>query len=239
MSGAVRSEKNMIHTSKLIIRIQTVEKKIEDLDDVTKDIVSCQVRKECEEGGPRFFSHFPLLNEIVAAGVYDEARASGAVYFQAGDEEMGESEENGIRFKPARSEREIIEHFWDVASHYTEFVSFGGWRVDAPTIMLRSALYGIRASKDLMSARHLREQRFDALHVDLLDQFNFYGASEQPGGLHVWCKAFGIESPDEAAERDVDRAFEEKRYRDIAMRTARDLEAIHQLNANWNASLRF
>jgi len=229
----------MIHTSKLIVRVQTIEKKIEDLDDITRDIVSCQMRKQCDEGGPRIFAQFPLLNEIVSAGVYDEARSSGAIYFRVGEEEVSESEEEGIRFKPVRTEKDILENFWNVASHYTEFVSFGGRTVEGPALMLRSALYGIRASKDLMSARQLHDQRFDALHVDLLDQFNFYGASEQPAGLHMWCKAFGIESPYETSEHDVDRAFEEGRYQDIARRNARDLHAIHQLYASWSASLRF
>ncbi|MFH1188869.1 MAG: hypothetical protein V1652_03435, partial [bacterium] len=76
-------------------------------------------------------------------------------------------------------------------------------------------------------------------HVDIYDQMTFYGSLNQPGNLHVWCKAFGIETSETAEVDDIHQAFEKKQYDDIARRTAANLLAISALYERWNTSLRF
>lgn len=236
----------MPHTAKLIFSVETVGHDFDSFDDLTKDVLACSLHERCDGSifkrngiGRSQLADLPLMGEIVSIGVYDLSRENGAVYFK-GDEGMSEEQMEGeMKLKPLKSEKEILEHFWSVAGHYTEFISFNGDRKDVPFIMVRSAVHGVRATKDLMSARKLNEQRFDAVHVDIREQMTFYGALEQPGELHVWCNAFGIKSPATAEVTDVDAAFDEKRYRDVALRTVANMKAIHDLYVRWDSTLRF
>jgi hypothetical protein len=86
-----------------------------------------------------------------------------------------------------------------------------------------------------MSNRYLRSQDFEAKHVDLFDQLTFYGALRRKGGLHLWCRAFGIKSPkaEGITGDDVGRLFEEKKFKDIARYNAGDLRATRDLYQYW------
>ena len=77
---------------------------------------------------------------------------------------------------------------------------------------VRSAVHKIKATKDLMSNRYLNSQKFGATHIDLFDQLTFYGAVRRKGGLHLWCRAFGITSPKAQGVTgdDVANLFKEK-----------------------------
>ncbi|MDP1629431.1 MAG: ribonuclease H-like domain-containing protein, partial [bacterium] len=115
------------------------------------------------------------------------------------------------------------------------FISFNGRAFDAPFLMIRSAIHRIKPTKDLMSNRYLRSQDFEAKHVDLFDQLTFYGAMRRKGGLHLWCRAFGIKSPkaEGITGDDVGRLFEEKKFKDIARYNAGDLRATRDLYQYW------
>jgi uncharacterized protein YprB with RNaseH-like and TPR domain len=176
------------------------------------------------------------MGEIVSIAVYDHSHGNGVVYYRAA-EGAEKTENEDMKYRPAGTEKELLEHFWNAAGHYTEFVTFNGRQFTVPFLMVRSAINEIRASKDLMSDRKIGDQRFDALHVDLRDQMTFYGALEQPGGLHVWCKAFGI--PHDEEDLDVDQLFENGEYDVIAKRAEASLKAISELYAKWDVSLRF
>ncbi|NIQ03121.1 MAG: hypothetical protein GWM98_24345, partial [Nitrospinaceae bacterium] len=109
-------------------------------------------------------------------------------YYQAPGEAFEDFEKDGITFRQ-RTEREMLEGFWEGAKEYDEFVSFNGRSFDVPFMMTRSAIHGVKPSKDLMSNRYLGSQRFGAKHVDLLDQLSFYGAVRKKGNLHLWARA--------------------------------------------------
>lgn len=106
--------------------------------------------------------------------------------------------------------------------------------------MIRSAIHKIRPSKDFMSNRYLNYQR-EARHIDLQDQLAFYGSVRREGGLHLFCRAFGIESPktEEVKGDDVKRLFTEKKYKDIARYNVRDIVATRDLYRYWDEYLRF
>lgn len=234
---------------KLIFDIETVGEDFEAVDAATQEVLTKWIRKESDsdqayqaalqdlKDGLGFS---PLTGQIVAIGVLDYEKNKGVVYFQAPGENLAESEENGIKFKPA-TESGMLEQFWSGAKSYQEFISFNGRTFDVPFLMVRSAIHGLRPTKDLMSNRYLNSQKFGCTHVDLLDQLSFYGAVWKKGSLHLWCRAFGIASPkaEGITGDDVRRLFAEKKFLGIAKYNVGDLAATRQLYEYWEKYLRF
>lgn len=233
--------------AKLIFDIETVGEDFDQLDGVTQDVLTKWIRKETE-GGTDYAAALndlkeglgfsPLTGKIVAVGVLDHEKNQGAVYYQS-DGETAETEENGIKFKPA-CEKEMLENFRRVAQNYQEFISFNGRGFDVPFLMVRSAIHRLVPTKDLMSNRYLNSQKFDSKHVDLLDQLTFYGAVRRRGNLHLWCRAFGIESPKSLGVTgdDVGKLFKEKRFLEIAKYNTGDLTATQRLYEYWEKYLK-
>ncbi|HLD60889.1 MAG TPA: ribonuclease H-like domain-containing protein [Patescibacteria group bacterium] len=233
---------------KLIFDIETVGENFDELDATTQDVLTRWIRKESSseaeyqealEELKDGLGFSPLTGEIVAIGVLDHEKQKGAVYFQAPGEQIIESEENGIKFKQM-TEKEMLESFWNGAKNYQEFISFNGRSFDAPFLMIRSAIYGIRPTKDLMEGRYLYQQR-TARHIDLLDQLTFYGAVRRKGSLHLWSRAFNIESPKAhgVTGDDVGPLFKAKKYLDIAKYNVGDLLATQQLYERWEKYIKF
>jgi len=207
----------------------------------------------------------PLTGEIVALGLYVLESAQGVVYYQTDSirkdvypEEKSEKSEksrksgesgsmiyhtNGVTYGEeevgefvlkSRSEKEMLEAFWDGAQEFKTFVTFNGRGFDVPFLNLRSAIHGIRPSVDLMDGRYLYQQKH-VHHIDLQDQMTFYGAMYRRPSLHLFCRAFGIESPkaDGVAGDDVTELFHSKKFRDIAEYNARDVIATTELYRKW------
>lgn len=238
--------------STLIFDIETVGEDFDALDSNTQEVLTRWIRKDAGGHGKdeeyaralddlkEGLGFSPLTGRIVAIGVLDDEREKGAVYFDVGETGLADREEAGIKFKPM-SEREMLEHFWRGVAEYDAFVSFNGRGFDVPFLMVRSAIHGIRPSKDLMSNRYLESQDVGAKHIDLLDQLSFYGAVRRKGGLHLWCRAFGIESPKASGITgdDVKQLFSEGRFEDIAKYNAGDLWATRELYHRWKSYLAF
>lgn len=209
----------------------------------------------------------PLTAQIVAIGVLDCAKDEGVVYFQAPGEKLDEfsasakgrsasggkgtyvsdelgsasgGKEDNITFKQC-SEKEMLEKFWEGAKNYNYFITFNGRSFDLPFMMVRSAINGVRPTKDLMRGRYLYQQTSDAMHIDLLDQLTFYGAMRRKGSLHLWSRAFGIISPKASGITgdDVAKLFKEKKYAEIARYNAGDLRATKELHEKWENYMSF
>ncbi|MEK7149508.1 MAG: ribonuclease H-like domain-containing protein [Patescibacteria group bacterium] len=94
----------------------------------------------------------------------------GAVYLRTNDKQLTTNNlEEGITIETG-DEKEILEKFWEIAKKYNYFISFNGRGFDVPF---------------LMSNRYLSLQKYDAVHVDLFDQLNFYGAVWKKFNLHM------------------------------------------------------
>jgi DNA polymerase elongation subunit (family B) len=185
----------------LIFDIETVGEEWGVLDTTTQHMLSRWIdrtardaderevgRKDLREG----LGFSPLTGFVVAIGLYDLERKQGVVYYQS---EYAESDfELGDFVYKVRTEHEMLEDFWEGATQYDTFVTFNGRGFDVPFLNLRSAIQGIRPSYDLMEGRYLYQQKL-ARHVDLQDQMTFYGAMHRRPSLHLFCRAFGIESP--------------------------------------------
>ena len=233
--------------AKLVFDIETIGGDYDSLDEKTIHSLSAwaSVGEETEGEENRsaiegIMGLSPLVGEIVAIGVLDADSNKGAVYYQAPGSDDKEIEENGIKYKPM-TEKEMLEQFWELADECDDFIGFNSRMFDVPFLMIRSAVHGIHPSRDLMSNRYLSLQR-DGKHIDLIDQLTFYGAvSRNKGSLHMWCRAFGIESPkaEGISGDDVGALFKEKRFLDIAKYNARDIVATKELYDRWAKYLRF
>ena len=225
----------------LIFDIETIGESWDGLDETTQHILTRWIDrtakseeeheaqlKDLKEG----LGFSPLTGEIVAIGLYDLERQKGVVYYQT-DVEEGGYEVGEYILKP-RSEKDMLQDFWDGAKNYNMFVTFNGRGFDVPFLNLRSAIQGIRPSKDLMDGRYLYQQKY-AKHIDLQDQLTFYGAMFRKPSLHLFCRAFGIESPkaEGVAGDDVAELFKAKKFRDIAEYNVRDVVATTLLYQKW------
>lgn len=228
---------------KLIFDIETIGENFDELDSATQEVLTKWIKKD-SEGEEEYVKALeelksglgfsPLTGQIVAIGVLDYDKNQGVVYFQAPGENFKEFQEDNITFKPC-AEKEMLENFWKGAEKYNEFITFNGRGFDAPFLAVRSAVHKIKATKDLMSNRYLNSQKFGATHVDLFDQLTFYGATRRKGGLHLWCRAFGITSPKAQGVTgdDVAQLFKEKKYKEIARYNVGDLIATKELYDYW------
>jgi hypothetical protein len=235
--------------AKLIFDIETIGEDFDSLDETTQEVLTHWLRKTIKdeeeyqaalEDLKNGLGFSPLTGEIVAIGVLDYEKDKGVVYFQAPGQKIKETEEEGIKLKPM-TEKEMLKKFWEGAKEYQEFISFNGRTFDVPFLMIRSAIHKIKPSKDLMSNRYLNSQRFEAKHIDLLDQLTFYGAVRRKGSLHLWARAFGIKSPkaDGVTGDDVSKLFKEKKFLEIAKYNVGDLRATKELYEYWQNYLKF
>ncbi len=234
---------------KLVFDIETVGEDFDSLDKATQENLTRWIKKESSnedeyklalEDLKTGLGFSPLTGEIVAIGMLDYHKNEGAVYFQAPGEKLAETKEENFAFKPA-SEEEMLKRFWEAARHYQVFITFNGRGFDVPFLMVRSAIRGIRPTKDLLRGRYLYQHNPDALHIDLLEQLTFYGATRRKGSLHLWSRAFGIESPKASGVTgdDVAPLFKKKKFLEIARYNSLDLRATKELYEKWQTYLQF
>jgi hypothetical protein len=106
--------------------------------------------------------------------------------------------------------------------------------------MIRSAIHNLRPSKNLMLNRYISNQPTSICHIDLFDQFSFYGARFSSLGLHFLARAFGIESPKKELTGDkVTEYFYKGKGLEIARYCMNDVQATAALYEKWDKYLRF
>lgn len=227
--------------STLIFDIETVGEAWETLDETTKQSLTRWVdrasrdeeekevkRRDLREG----LGFSPLTGLVVAIGAYDLERERGAVYYTGRGDEADE-EIDGFKLKQ-RSEPEMLEDFWAGAKGYDIFVTFNGRRFDLPFLLHRAAIHGVKGRPAIMDKRYLSQQG-KVRHIDLQDQLTFYGAMHRMPSLHMFCRAYGIESPKAGGVvgDDVAALFAAGRFRDIAVYNAADVRATVALYRRW------
>ena len=179
-------------------------------------------------------SLYPLTARIIAVGLLNPDTLHGKVLYQA-DKQERQSSDDGLIEYLSGTESDILADFWDVVTRYEQFITFNGRTFDCPFIMLRSAICGVRPT------RNLNPYRYDSrIHCDLLDQLSYYGATKK-FNLDFYCKQFGIESPKSHGITGLDMGtlFSEGKYREIADYCLGDIRATALLFKKWNTYLNF
>ena len=170
----------------------------------------------------------PLTAEVLAIGMMNPETGGGKVVFRSDRADAFRSEDGKIEFTSG-DERAILASFWDDIRNYAQFVTFNGRTFDCPFLMLRSALLGVRPTKNLVPYRYST-----APHCDLLDQLTFYGASRK-FSLDFYCRAFGIPSPkaEGITGLDLGPLYREGKFREIAKYCIGDVIATAELYRRW------
>lgn len=239
-------------TKRLVFDIETVGCDFDSLDEYSKQTLLKTTKKESQteeqynkavEDIKNGLGLSPLTGEIVAIGVLDCTQEKGAVYFQTPGQNIEELTEGGIRFISI-SEEEMLKKFWELAYKSSELISFNGRRFDVPFLNLRSAIYKIKPSCDLMHYKYINNGKPNyayPIHVDLYDLLTFHREFYTNGmNLHMFCKAFGIKSPKDGQidGNGVASLYKEGRYLDIAKYNTGDLLATRELYNYWDQYLR-
>ncbi len=229
----------------LIVDIETVGEEWSTLDDVTKHTLTSWIRKTSSDAAEyearlvdieQGLGFSPLTGYVVALGVYDLERKQGTVYYQNNGPDT--DEQIGAFWYRARSEAAMLREFWEGVASYETVVTFNGRMFDIPFLLHRSVASGVVPTVDLMRYRYLTQQ-IPPYHIDLQDQLTFYGAMGKRPSLHLFCRAYGIESPKShgVAGDDVAALFHEAKYQDIALYNAQDLLATALLYEKWRTYL--
>jgi DNA polymerase elongation subunit (family B) len=223
----------------LVFDIETIGEQWDTMDEVTQHTLTRWIDVTAKNVADREkllldvkngLGFSPLTGSVVAIAVYDIERAQGAVYYQS--EYDTDEVRNNWRYK-VRSEAEMLSEFWAGASHYDTFVTFNGRGFDAPFLVHRSVVNEIHLTKNLLEGRYPYQQK-NCRHVDLQDELTFFGAMYRRPSLHLFCRAYGIESPKQGVSGDdVAELFQLKKFRDIADYNVRDVIATTALYERW------
>jgi len=219
--------------SRVVFDIETLGFPLETFDEARQEYLMKFAATEEEKAEAILKMNLsPLTAQILAIGMIDPDRMRGGVFFQGPGLSPWQSDDATIKFLPT-DEKQMLEEFWKAIDHYDTVVTFNGRSFDAPFVMLRSAMLGVRARRNLVPNRYRPDQ-----HCDLLDQLTFYGATRKYN-LDFYCKAFGIRSPKEEGITGLDMGplFREERYREIAEYCIRDVRATAELFLKWEKYL--
>jgi DNA polymerase elongation subunit (family B) len=176
----------------------------------------------------------PFTGNVLSLAVYDIERNTGAVYYQS--EEVDDSFTVGDFKLKQRTEKEILEDFWDGANSYDVFVSFNGRSFALPFVYHRSIMLGVKPTIDIARQRYVTRQA-SPYHIDLLDEYSFYGAMSHRPSLQLLSSAYQIDNTSLLGGEEIAEAFSDKRFRTIAEKNAGDVEVITKLYELWLQNL--
>ena len=222
--------------SKIVIDIETVGQDFELLDDIGKEyfLKFAKTDQEILEA-KESLSFFPVTAQVVAIGMLEVQSEKGFVYYQNADGKPEKFTEGETVFISG-GEKDILTHFWSQLKNYQQFIIFNGRTFDCPFLLIRSAINGIRPTRNIMPYRYGHSE-----HVDVSDQLTFYDAVRRKFSLHMWCCAFGIPSPkvDGMTGHEVKNLFKDGRYKDIAKYCLGDIRATKELFKYWDKYIKF
>jgi predicted PolB exonuclease-like 3'-5' exonuclease len=170
----------------------------------------------------------PYTGKVVVIAMANPETGRGVVWAEGGGGRASEKSPDGLWDLVTCDEKTMLEEFWATLRKYDRIVSFNGRRFDGPFLSVRSAVHGLKPSRNLAGYRYSVEE-----HVDLLEVLTFYGTTswDQTPTLHAACVAFGVPSPktEEVHGYTVDVFYRQGRLREIADYCRRDVEATAEL----------
>jgi 3'-5' exonuclease len=210
----------------VVFDIETVGVDWESLDDAQRTYLQKNMRTDEEKQKlPELLSLWPFTGRIVVLAMVNPASGRGRVWYEKSDGRAEETSSDGLFTFIGDTEPIFLGEFWKAIARFSHFVTFNGRCFDGPFLMLRSAIHGIPASKNLVGYRYSVKP-----HLDLLDVVSFFGATRK-WNLDFTCKAFGVESPKEHGMDgySVGPYYRAGRLKEIALYCRRDVEATARL----------
>jgi DNA polymerase elongation subunit (family B) len=177
----------------------------------------------------------PYKGQIISLAMYDTTRDLGVVYYVSGkaDEEFSD---DSFVYK-SRTEKQLLEDFWQSATEYSVFVSFNGRAFDIPYLYIRSIALGVKPTVEIARPRYVTKQSAP-YHVDIFDEFSFHGAVNKKPSLSSLCDAFGVQNPKLFMNgEDITEFFLAKKIDQIAKYNGQDVKAITALYEKWLQNL--
>ena len=221
--------------TRIVVDIETLALPLDSFDATQQEYLLKFATNEAERQDALLkLNLYPATARVLAIGMLNPDSEGGRVFITADNLDPWTSENGQVQFVTG-TEAEILTRFWQDLLPFRQIVTFNGRGFDCPFLMFRSAVLGIRPTRNLMG------NRYDtAGHVDLLDQLTFYGALRK-FNLDFYCKVFGISSPKEhgITGLDLGRLVEAGRFKDIAEYCLGDVHATAELFRRWDASLNF
>jgi len=139
-------------------------------------------QKRWEDGLTKTCSLSPLLGRVCCLALDDGANLSGVLCL--------DDMEADYREDPDEAERLLLEETWKTLSDVDGIITCNGTKFDIPFLNKRSAILGVRVSKDFTTRRGQHWPNFDIQRwVDDWDPQKLKGSN-----LKAICRAFGIES---------------------------------------------
>ncbi len=225
----------------LLFDIETSGVDFDSLDEAQKEYLMRPAEKEATEEARaakraeviQQLNLWAPTSRVIAIGMLNVDTGKGKVVYQADDFEEWTSDDGLVEFASG-TEEDVLGEFWDVVKRYQRLVTFNGRTFDCPFLMLRSAILGVKPSRNLMGNRYAKDM------LDLLEQLSFYGATRK-FNLDFYCRAFGIPSPKESGITglDMNQLFAEGRHREIAQYCLGDCRATTELYKKWRTFLSF
>jgi 3'-5' exonuclease len=219
--------------NRVVFDIETLAYPLETFDEAQQEYLMRFAKTEEEKADAVMkLSLAPFTAQIVAVAMVNPDSQQGKVFYQNPEGQPSASPDGLAEFVPG-TETEMLREFWKTIARYGQFITFNGRSFDCPFIMLRSAILGVKPSRNLMTYRYSAGE-----HCDLLDQLSYYGAFRK-FSLDFYCKSFGIRSPksEGISGADVGPLFGAGRYLDIAEYCLRDVRATVQLFQHWQSFL--
>lgn len=221
--------------NRVVFDIETLGFPLEDFDEQQQEYLLKFAKTEEERiEAIQRLNLLPFTARIIAIGMLNPDTQQGKVFYQAPKEEPFFSDDGMVEFISG-DEREILEQFWKTVSHYAQFITFNGRSFDCPFLMLRSAVLGIKPTRNLLPYRYSANES-----CDLMEQLTFYGAFRK-FNLDFYCKSFGIKSPKSEGITGLDLGplFHAGRYKEIAQYCLGDIKATAELFHRWQNLLAF
>jgi DNA polymerase elongation subunit (family B) len=221
--------------TKIVFDIETTGFPLDSFDEVQQQYLMKFSETEAEkEEAIRKLNLSALTAQVIAIGMLNPETNAGKVFYQSDEKETWTSDEGGIEYV-VQAEVEILKSFWETIQRYDQFITFNGRSFDCPFLTLRSALLGIKPTRNLMPYRYSGKE-----HCDLLEQLTFYGVARKYN-LDFFCKAFAIPTPKDKGFTGLDLAemFKAKKFREIAEYCMGDVRATAALYRKWDEFMNF
>ena len=209
----------------LAIDIETTHQEWDGFMPEIQEYLLSRARNDEERAAfPGQLALYPGAVKIVAIGMWRPGEQSGGVLVNnnSGAREWHEFHD-GARVYHG-SEGDILAQFWQLVPQFSTIITYNGRGFDCPILMLRSAVNGIRPSRNLMPYRFSFQQ-----HCDLMEVLSFHRAI-QPYSFQFWCHQFGIDDPKQGLTGSaVPKAFENGDWDAIARYCLKDARATAEL----------